>query len=104
MKMKILPILFCVVLISCKKKSGETPEPAGTTVYMSGFSIVPASNIAYACYWKNGTVVPLTSTTATGSDATAEDIFVQGTDVYVVGGEKSATGFYVARYWKNGVL
>jgi len=104
---KIFLLIACSSLcfIGCKKnRTEEPPAPVGTTVYMCGTSTNVAANITYACYWKNGTVVPLTSNTAPGSDATAEDIAVVGNDIYIVGGEKKSSGIYVAKYWKNGVV
>lgn len=104
MKKIVYSFLLLPAAFSCSKKTEEPVPPAsGPAVYISGFSRNAADNGTYACYWKNGVQVALTSNNTSGSDASAEDIAVSGNDVYVAGGEKNASGKYVARYWKNGV-
>lgn len=48
-----------------------------------------------ACYWKNEELVELED------NAVAEDIFIDGEDVYVVGSKGNYIGNYKACYWKN---
>ena len=49
--------------------------------------------------WKNGVTTFLGST-----QSFAEDVFVLGSDVYVVGEERFNITTTVATIWKNGVL
>ena len=102
--MKALIILFItsVFFFSCKKNN--TPEPVTEAIHICGYVVNPTANIGYACYWKNGVATPLTSTTAIGSDARAEDMVVYNNDVHIVGTEEQPTGLGVGRYWKNGVM
>ncbi|HQV54535.1 MAG: hypothetical protein IPH34_06345 [Chitinophagaceae bacterium] len=106
MKKIFLLIAFSsLCFIGCKKdKTEDPPAPVGTNVYMCGYSFNAAANVRYACYWKNGTIVPLTSNTTQGNDPSAQDMAVVGNDIYIVGGEKNSSGIYVAKYWKNGVV
>jgi hypothetical protein len=91
----VLIILF--IITSCNKKS--TPVPAKhVDVYVAGTSYV--SEVAQPCYWKNDTLVYLSSTL----DGQALGIASQGRDVYIVGYTNSAiSGHTVAAYWKNGI-
>lgn len=74
---------------------------AGNDVYASG--IYQKEGKLYSAYWKNGTVVDLTSGTDFQTDATA--IFVDGKDVYVSGYKRPTSGdFDRVGYWKNGVF
>ncbi len=77
-----------------------------TNVYVAGYEFTNATggNINIPKYWKNGTVMNLTSgTNAATGEVTAGSIFVSDTAVYVAGYEAgtSATNF-VAKCWKNG--
>jgi len=103
--MKLITGLSCLVLLLAACKKDKSPEPAppatGENVYIAGFSRNNNADGTFACYWKNGTQVVLTSTAA-GTDASAEDIAVSGNDVYLVGGQRNPAGIYVAMYWKNG--
>lgn len=103
--MKQLFFLTALVLIlaSCKKDRGE--ETATTpNIHICGSVTNTALNNRYACYWKNGVATPLTSATATGTDAEALDMAVYNNDVYIVGGEENSSGRGVGKYWKNGTL
>lgn len=52
-----------------------------------------------ACYWKNGSISYLSD----GSkDASASDMEINGTDIYIVGWEFNQSGYPIARYWLNG--
>jgi len=51
----------------------------------------------YACYWKNGEIIILETTT----QSNGYDIGVYGNDVYVVGNYLSGTK-WIACYWRNG--
>jgi len=62
-------------------------------VYVVG--VVNQGGDAIAVYWKNGIVTELSSA---GSDALGTSIFVNGTDVYVVGLYQDYTKL---AYWKN---
>jgi len=56
---------------------------------------------ATAAYYKNGVRINLSS----GSlNASAQNIYVFGEDVYVVGYIINSAGIYNAVYWKNGVM
>ncbi|MFN8249585.1 MAG: hypothetical protein U0T68_11590, partial [Ferruginibacter sp.] len=54
-----------------------------------------------AVIWKNG--VPTYLTDGVNSDAMANDIFVDGSDVYVCGRKSSSGSGEIAQLWKNGV-
>ena len=74
---------------------------AGNDVYASG--IYEKEGKMYSAYWKNGTVVDLTTGTDYQSEPTA--IFVDGKDVYVSGYKRPTSGdFDKVGYWKNGVF
>ena len=53
----------------------------------------------HAVLWKNGVAQYLTDGT---EEAWANSVFVSGRDVYVVGAERTAEGYKVAKFWKNG--
>ena len=93
-------IYFIIILVlgfcSCQKEiSHEIASPAEVDVYVAGY-VFDGTN-AFATYWKNGSLVSLTSGGGATSFAGANSIAVVGSDVYVAGGEGG-----VAKYWKNG--
>src|SRR5580693_5503760 len=83
----LLLILFLAGFPSCKKKNTPAPDKP-VDVYVAGITRPPSGN-TIASYWKNGTLVAL-STGATPS--WAYSIAVAGSDVYVVGTIVTATG------------
>jgi hypothetical protein len=85
---------------------------SGTDVYAAGYERSTASGnlIEVAKYWKNGTPVNLTGSTANSRDAQINSIAVVGNDLYAAGYEyvlrAGSSGTYavlVAKYWKNGI-
>ncbi len=67
-------------------------------VYVCGIKQQTNSNSSMAMLWRNGTPTVLSS----GSQrAFANDVFVEGSDVYVVGYEYNTSGNTVAKLWKN---
>lgn len=52
-----------------------------------------------ACYWKNGSISYLSDES---KDASASDIEINGTNIYVVGWEFNQAGYPITRYWLNG--
>jgi hypothetical protein len=72
----------------------------GTDVYAVGQDNLGANGTGRAVIWKNG--VPTYLTDGIGSDAKANDIFIDGSDVYVCGRKSMGAG-EVAQLWKNGV-
>lgn len=74
---------------------------AENDVYASG--VYEKEGKRYSAYWKNGTVVDLTSGIDFQTEATA--IYVDGKDVYVSGYKRTTSGdFDKVGYWKNGVF
>jgi hypothetical protein len=65
-------------------------------VYVSGTGTTYTGGLATqkAIYWKNGTINLLTGTT---QNCYGNDVFISGTDVYIVGADSSSSV-----YWKNG--
>lgn len=87
-------IAIAIFFIACKKGGQSIFPSKNADVYIAGS--VKAQNGNYvAAYWKNGVITKLTDSL---SDAFANNIAVNGTDVYVTGSvdNKGAT------YWKNG--
>jgi hypothetical protein len=68
-------------------------------IYLAGGAYVNGTNKenARAIYWRNGEAVVLSNIRSH-----AEDIFVQGSDVYVAGYEYPNSQYTQAFYWKNG--
>lgn len=93
-----LCMMIVLVLSSCKKNND--PDPAATNIYVAGYAYGGTNNI-YACYWKNGTKVELTPSSALNDEAEATGIAMQGNDIYVAGYQLQAGGNYRAVYWKN---
>jgi hypothetical protein len=84
---------------------GGNDETFGQKMYVSATGDVYVAGSTKvtqwrATYWKNGTPTYLTDGTR---EAGVSGIFVNGSDVYVCGTERSATGVLIAKYWKNGV-
>jgi hypothetical protein len=87
-------------------KNSSAVSVAEPTSRANGIAI--SNNDVYICgydrhkgvvaYWKNGTIVKLSSATVTAG--TALGIFVKGSDVYVAGYETTGT-YPTAKYWKN---
>ena len=73
----------------------------GADVYAVGQDNVGANGTGRAVVWKNG--VPTYLTDGISSDAMANDIFIDGTDIYVCGRRSSNGSGEVAQLWKNGV-
>ena len=76
-------------------------------VYVAGAQYISGTTILKATYWKNGTPVDLTDGVTSGN-ASANAVFVSGSDVYVAGTEEirdSGGGLInkAPRLWKNGV-
>jgi hypothetical protein len=87
-----------LLLPACRKHSGGTgggSADTSVTVYAAG--CVYNSEYNQACYWKNGQITLLPPTPNQNSNSFAYGIWVQGTDVYVVG--SSPLG---ATLWVNG--
>lgn len=85
--------------LSTKPSEAHGIAKSGTDIYVAGFY---RNTTNQACYWKNGNLVPLEST----SDVIYSEgrgIAVQGNDVYVIGNVYTSTSGFAA-YWKNGVF
>ncbi len=80
------------VVLSQQPSEAYAIAVSGNDVYVAGQ--VAGSTHDIAVYWKNGVEADLTDGS---SEAEADSIFVQGTDVYVAGRDGDA-----AMYWKNG--
>ncbi len=100
----ILVLTLTIIVFSCNKDDGPTSTdgttptpPAEPTVYVVGYKNDGTNDIA--TLWKNGVETQLTDGT---HDASANSIFIDGTDVYVAGFESNGTN-RVAKLWKNGV-
>lgn len=72
---------------------------SGNDVYVCGRAEAPSGNVTQAVYWKNGSLVNLTSS----GEAEAYDIAVDGSDIHVAGYNSTNGNIYPASYWKNGV-
>ena len=71
----------------------------GSDVYAVGQDNLGANGTGRAVIWKNG--VPTYLTDGLTSDAMANDIFIDGTDIYACG--RKSSGSEKAQVWKNGV-
>lgn len=100
-------IMAAAILNGCKKEEDETTDDSNTTtpatksVYVCGYEINSAGNNV-AKYWKDG----IENTLSNGAtDAVAQNIWVEGDDVYVVGSRKefNAGSLTFPAYWLNGV-
>ena len=95
----LLVILALTLLLpACRKHSGSMGGGAtdsSVTVYAAGYVYGGLYN--QACYWKNGQITLLPPTPNSDDNSFAYGIWVQGTDVYVVGA--SPLG---ATLWVNG--
>jgi hypothetical protein len=79
---------------------GDTVNSIATAIAINGNDIYEAGSINdRATYWKNGTPVKLSADTSFSN--TANDIVVNGSDVYV-SMNRSRIGGYTSSYWKNG--
>src|SRR4051794_36656177 len=98
-------VLFCV---ACNKNGNDmiTPsQPSDTTpiagskpdVYLAGELVLPAFRSPVGAYWKNDSLVQLT--TDPDGYSVANTVTVSGNDLYIGGGNLNR-----AVYWKNGTL
>lgn len=71
---------------------------SGNDIYVSGTSVLPSLTESAATYWKNGTMVQVSSINSYGNA-----IAVSGADVYVAGMTETDRITPYATYWKNGV-
>lgn len=74
----------------------------GNDVYAVGQDNVAGNGTGRAVIWKNG--VPTYLTDGVGSDAMANDIFIDGTDIYVCGRRSTPGSGEKVQVWKNGVV
>ncbi|MBS1530136.1 MAG: hypothetical protein JSU01_07510, partial [Bacteroidetes bacterium] len=89
MKHLFVPVLVILLFnFSCKKDSAVMP----VDVYVAGTA-------NGATLWKNDV-----ATTLPGNRSVANQVFVNGNDVYVTGTTLSSDGTLNAVYWKNGAL
>jgi hypothetical protein len=77
---------------------------SGTDVYAAGWDFINGGNTLPRC-WKNGTAVTVSLSTGNiggqpVSTATANSVFVSGSDLYLAGIQTASNG--VTTYWKNG--
>lgn len=70
---------------------------SGNDIYLSGTSVLPSLTAVAASYWKNGTMVQVSSVNSYGNA-----IAVSGSDVYVAGMTETDNVTPHATYWKNG--
>ncbi len=98
----LLRVLFIIctlgLLWSCEDDEENTPQNnSNEDVYVAG--AVKSNHFGRATYWKNGVPVTLNEE-AKGS--TANDIFIDGSDIYVVGSTLNADLEDVPALWING--
>jgi len=81
------------------KEDGSPYEPSGKETFdLTGVYVAGIQSFA-ATLWNNGTVQSLTD----GKNrASANSVYVSGSDVYVAGSEQNAQGKSVAKLWING--
>lgn len=94
---KYVIIIFFSVLLACQKDSETNPTASSgiaKDVYVVGMEVSGQNFVPV--YWKNGVKTQLSNTFCY-----TYDIFVAGTDVYVVGFE--GLGVHYPVVWKNGV-
>lgn len=78
--------------------AGKTTSVANDiTILNNDIYIVGMVDFA-ACYWKNGEITYLTD----GKRSDANNIYIYGSDIYISGCERNASGAEIACYWKNG--
>ncbi len=71
----------------------------GTDVHCVGNRKTGTNSSSLPVRWKNGNEVPLSTVAMPFSNAT--DIFIDGSDIYIVGYERNADGVNVAKLWIN---
>lgn len=91
--------IFALSTTSCSKDNDSTPAPASGTILKDIYACGNIDN--RAVFWKNNQENFLTDGTRFGS---ANEIIVNGTDVYVVGGEENAAEVFIPKIWKNGTI
>jgi hypothetical protein len=75
----------------------------GNDIYLAGSrKVSTAGSLSVPVYWKNGVLSDLSSDPAVLSEA--NDIFVQGQNVYIVGNERNEDGVSVAKLWVNAAV
>lgn len=96
--MKFLAIALLFILTTCKQEEISVNGPG---VYVAGS--FTGTNVGQAVYWKNQQMVVWSPDKARNSGELI-DLFVKGSDIYAAGFEMMpATGWLVAKYWKNGI-
>ncbi|MDJ1505310.1 hypothetical protein [Xanthocytophaga agilis] len=93
----LLSFTFIVFLFTACSKD-DSPTPAAPGVYVVGYENLDDQYHRQAKFWKDGVVSNLASP---ADYATANDVFVNGQDVYVAGYTVSASPVQPA-IWKNG--
>jgi hypothetical protein len=100
-------VVFAIYTGGCKKSDTESPsDDEGSNVPLSDIAGYEYSgSMRVAKYWKDGVVTYLSDGT---KDVQALSVSVSGSDVFVVGVEKTESGGYdwdntkMPKFWKNG--
>lgn len=80
---------------------------SGSDVYVSGWTLQCGTSSPQVCeavplYWKNTAPVELSSYSPQGNTSTGNAIFISGSDIYIAGVSRPASGDNSAIYWKDG--
>jgi hypothetical protein len=92
-----LAVITGLLFVSCRKYSPQ-PTAAAPTVYVAGGE-QSSNNIGVATLWTNGVATNLSNGTL---PASAQSVYVNGSDVYVAGNQ-NVNNVGIATLWKNGV-
>lgn len=95
-KIVLINLLAIIVLIGCKKDDTELTNPS---IYITGTAIDNVTQKAFATLWKNGVATTLTNGERF---ATAADITISNSDIYIAGLEWDENHDAIPKIWKNG--
>lgn len=94
----VLCFVYTAATIGCKK-NGTNELSSSEKIYVTGYTVSQTGDYN-AIYWKNGSVVNLPNIgQGTSGYPQANSIYVNGSDVYVVGFNR-----FTGLFWKNQVL
>lgn len=98
MRNLLLILAGCGLLSACIKHNGHSGGGGSSSVTVYAAGCVYGGPYNQACYWKNGQITLLPPTPNTTTNSFAYGIWVQDTNVYVVG-----TTYLGMTLWTNGV-
>ncbi|MGN6294134.1 MAG: hypothetical protein ACTHMV_15415 [Chitinophagaceae bacterium] len=98
-----IPIFLQSLSASNENGLAKSLKMVGSDVHVVGDAYRPGMGVQVgtAYHWKNGTPIPLTGT---DSFSYANDLAIEGTDVYIAGAVAGPDKIFHAAYWKNGIL